>query len=296
MPPQVEILHRTTYTFDRPVIAAPHLIRLRPVASPWTVVLHHEQRISPAGHLTHWQQDPFGNDVARVSFVAPTAAIDIEVKVVAELTPRNPFDFLLDPSAERSPFRYSDELAEDLTPHLRADEPGPLLTAFLGRVGRAEGPTSEVVVGLGQAVAAAVRHQVRTEIGVWSPEETLRRATGSCRDSAWLLVQLLRHMGMAARFVSGYLVELAPTGDLTDLHAWAEVFLPGAGWVGIDATSGLLTTEGHIPLARSPHPRGAAPVVGTTEPCEVELMHSNSVRRLEGVERWTAPLTHRAAV
>lgn len=291
MPPQVAITHRTTYSFDRPVVASPHLVRLRPVDSPCTVVLHHELCISPGEHVAHWQQDPFGNDVARVSFLSPISRLEIEVELIAELVPRNPFGFLLDASVERSPFTYGDELADDLGPHLEVDPPGPLVASFLASIDPSAGPTTEVVVGVGQAVARAVRHQVRTETGVFPPEETLRRGAGSCRDSAWLLVHLLRHLGMGARFVSGYLVELAPTGDTTDLHAWAEVYLPGAGWVGIDPTSGLLTAEGHIALAMSPHVRGAAPVVGTTEPCQVQLDHSNAVRRLEGADRRTNPAT-----
>jgi transglutaminase-like putative cysteine protease len=285
MAQQVEIAHRTRYSFDRPVVASPHLIRLRPVASPGSVVLSHEQRIDPANHVVHWQQDPFGNEVARISFLGPIQWLDIEVEVVADLAPRDPFDFFLDPAAERSPFRYDEELAADLGPHLVVAEPGPLLAELLRAVDRSNRSTVELIISLGRSVASAVRHEVRVEMGVLEPEVTLARGSGSCRDSAWLLIQVLRHLGFAARFVSGYLVELAPTGDVTDLHAWAEVYLPGAGWVGIDPTSGLLTTEGHIPLAVSPHPRGAAAVVGTTEPCEVRLEHANSVRRLDGADR-----------
>ena len=280
MTQRVAITHRTSYTFDRPVLASPHVVRLRPVASPWTAVVHHEQRITPDEHVVHWQQDPFGNHVARVSFLGPVHGIGIEVEVVADLAPRNPFDFLLDPAAGEYPFGYGDELAADLRPNLEIGDPGPRVAELLGQIDRSPQWTNDMVVGVGRTVAQAVRHEVRTEAGVLPPELTLERASGSCRDSAWLLVHLLRHLGLAARFVSGYLVELAPSGDITDLHAWADVYLPGAGWVGIDPTSGLLAAEGHIPLAVAPHPRGAAPVVGTTEPCQVELVHSNSVRRL----------------
>ncbi len=295
MPQQVAITHRTRYTFDRAVVASPHLLRLRPAAAPDTVVLHHSQHIDPSGHVVHWQQDPFANQVARVSFLAPIDHLEIRVDLIAELTPHDPFDFLLDTTAEHSPFRYDEELAADLDPHLVAPAPGPQLAAFLRGVDRTPGPTVALVVGLARSVAAAVRHEVRMETGVLEPELTLRRGTGSCRDSAWLLIQVLRHLGLAARFVSGYLVDLRPDGDVTDLHAWAEVYLPGAGWVGLDPTSGLLTAEGHIALAAAPHPRGAAPVVGTTEPCEVRLEHTNSVRRLDGEERWTATVASERA-
>ncbi len=291
MAQHVEITHHTTYSFDRPVVASPHLVRLRPVASPWAVVTRHDQHITPEAHLLHWQQDPFGNDVARVSFLAPIRGFDIEVAIKAELTPRNPFDFLLDPAAEHSPFPYGDDLRLDLEPHLRVDEPGPMVAAFLTGIDRRSQPTTDFVTALGRSVASTVRYEIRMETGVLSPELTLQRGAGSCRDSAWLLIHLFRHVGLAARFVSGYLVDLTPDGDQTDLHAWAEVYLPGAGWVGIDPTSGLLTAEGHIPLARSPHPRGAAPVDGTTEPCHVHLVHSNSVRRLADDDGSAPPTT-----
>lgn len=296
--PQVAVHHRTTYSFDRAVVASPHILRLRPVASPWTAVLHHEQRVAPAEHLLHWQQDPFGNHVARVSFLGPISGIDIEVEIVAELTPRNPFDFLLDPSAELWPFAYGQPLSKDLGHHLDADPAGPLVTGFLADIDRSPRPTIGVLGEIGLAVAGTVRHEVRTETGILSTEETLRRGTASCRDSAWLMVQVFRHLGVAARFVSGHLVDLRPDGDITDLHAWADVYLPGAGWVGIDPTSGLFTAEGHIPLAVAPYPEGTAPVIGTTEPCRVELVHTNSVRRLIGDERLPndasgAPGTHR---
>jgi transglutaminase-like putative cysteine protease len=267
------------------------VIRLHPVASPGTVVLHHSQHIDPVDHLVHWQQDPFGNQISRVSFLAPVHSIDIDVEVIAELTPRDPFEFLLDPTAEHSPFDYGDELTADLGPHLTTEAAGPMVAELLRGIDRAPQPTVDLVVGVARSVAAAVLHEVRVETGVLDPEVTLQRGIGSCRDSAWLLIQLLRHLGLAARFVSGYLVQLTPTGDLTDLHAWAEVYLPGAGWVGLDPTSGLLAAEGHIPLAAAPHPRGAAPVVGTTEPCEVRLEHTNSVRRLGGAERSTTQAT-----
>lgn len=281
MPHLVGVTHRTTYSFDRPVVASPHLIRLRPAVSPWGTVRHHRLHIGSAEHVLHWQQDPFGNEVGRVSFVGAIRGFDIEVELVAELVEHDPFGFLLDAEASELPFSYGEELSADLGPHLEVGAPDPGVAEFLGTVDRTDRSTIDVVVAVGNAVASAVRHEVRMDPGVLAPEVTLQRGVGSCRDSAWLLVHLCRHVGLAARFVSGYLVDLAPTGDTTDLHAWAEVYLPGAGWIGIDPTSGLLTAEGHIPLARAPHPRSAAPVVGSTEPCEVRLGHVNTVRRLD---------------
>jgi hypothetical protein len=153
------------------------------------------------------------------------------------------------------------------------------------------------MVEINAALQDAIDYQIRMEPGVQTPEETLQKASGSCRDSAWLLVSLLRHLGLASRFVSGYLIQLkpdvksldGPVGseiDFTDLHAWTEVYLPGAGWIGFDLTSGLLAGEGHIPLACSPDPSSAAPVTGGVEPCESEMEHEMTVTRI-----YESPLT-----
>ena len=161
------------------------------------------------------------------------------------------------------------------------------------------------LAGLNAAVNRDVAYSVRMEAGVQSPDETLRLGIGSCRDSAWLLVSLLRQYGLAARFVSGYLVQLAadpdsmvgldgPTGpvaDFTDLHAWAEVFVPGAGWIGLDPTSALFAGEGHIPLSATPHPSAAAPIEGVTGPVDVTFSFHNEVRRIHEDPRVTRPYT-----
>ena len=284
--PQVAVHHRTTYSFDRAVVASPHILRLRPVASPWTAVLHHEQRVAPAEHLLHWQQDPFGNHVARVSFLGPISGIDIEVEIVAELTPRNPFDFLLDPSAELWPFAYGEMLSKDLGHHLDADPAGPLVTGFLADIDRSPRPTIGVLGEVGLAVAGTVRHEVRTETGILSTEETLRRGTASCRDSAWLMVQVFRHLGARGAVRLGSPRRPAPRPATSPIctHGPTSISRAPAGSASTRPRA-CFTAEGHIPLAVAPYPEGTAPVVGTTEPCRVELVHTNSVRRLIGDER-----------
>ena len=275
---QVALEHRTVYRFDRLVRLSPHVVRLRPAPSCRTPILAYSLRVEPEGHFINWQQDPFGNDVARLVFPEPTRVLSITVDVVAEMTVVNPFDFFLDPDAERYPFRYGADLARDLAPYRHAAQPGRLLRDWLAEVRvPAEGePTVDFLVGLNRRVLEAVAYTTRFEPGVQTPEETLEKGMGSCRDSAWLLTQILRSVGLAARFVSGYLVQLeadqpsheglpGPAADFTDLHAWSEVYVPGAGWIGLDPTSGLLAGEGHLPLACTPDPASAAAVTGYDE-------------------------------
>jgi uncharacterized protein (DUF2126 family) len=212
----------------------------------------------------------------------------------------NPFDFFLEPQAEAFPFEYDPVLDQELAPFRRAEAAGPHLAAMLAEVPRNKQATVDMLVALNLMVLHRVEYIVRLEPGVLTPEQTLGGGKGSCRDSAWVLVQLLRHLGYAARFVSGYLIQLAPdvkplegppgpSSDFTDLHAWAEVYLPGAGWVGLDATSGLLCGEGHIPLAASPDPISAAPISGLVEKSEVTFGFEMSVRRIRETPRTTKP-------
>jgi uncharacterized protein (DUF2126 family) len=299
----VALEHQTSYRFDRPIRLGPHVVRLRPAAHCRTPVLSYSLRVEPETHFLNWQQDPFGNYLARLVFPEPTRELTITVDLVADLTVINPFDFFVDPGAERFPFRYDPELARDLAPYLASEEPGPLLTEWLAELGAtpADGmPVNDFLVGINQRLQGDIGYLTRMEAGVQTPEETLQRRLGSCRDSAWLLVTILRKLGLAARFVSGYLVQLVadqkplvgpagPSEDFTDLHAWTEVYLPGAGWIGLDPTSGLFAGEGHLPLACTPEPATAAPVSGVLEPAEVEFAHSNRVRRVHESPRVTLP-------
>ena len=305
MPIRVAIEHRTTYQFDRPVRLGPHVVRLRPAPHTRTPTAQYSLTVEPEGHFVNWQQDPFGNHLARLVFPEPTRTLSFTVDLVADLTVINPFDFFLEESAEQVPFTYEPGVASDLAPYLAIEPGGPVLDAFVAKL-QAELPLPMATVAflweVNGRVREAVDYTVRFEAGVQTPEETLAKALGSCRDSGWLLVQVMRRLGLAARFVSGYLVQLVadeapldgpagPTEDFTDLHAWCEVYVPGAGWIGLDPTSGLFAGEGHIPLACTPEPSRAAPVTGALEPCEVSFTYANIVRRVHEDPRVTKPYT-----
>jgi transglutaminase-like putative cysteine protease len=263
-------------------------------------------------------------------FPEPTREFLVEVDLVAEMAVFNPFDFFLTPEAEHYPFTYEAALDHELAPFQFKGPLTPQFSACLaantlalcgdaaalalpgGGPLPATGPprpaadgegrprTMDFLVGLNRRLSQAIKYVIRLEPGVQTPEETLVKGTGSCRDSAWLLCQLFRHCGLAARFVSGYLIQLTPdvksldgpsgtTRDFTDLHAWCEVYLPGAGWIGLDPTSGLLAGEGHVPLACAPDPTSAAPITGVVEACACEFSHEMHVTRIHESPRVTKP-------
>ena len=299
---RVAINHRTTYDFDRLINLSPHTIRLRPAAHSRTPIHSYSLKVEPEEHFINWQQDPFGNFLARVVFPERCRRLNVVVEVIADMTVINPFDFFVEEYAEKYPFTYTKQINKELAPYLETLDCGPTFDAFLATVKRDKSPINDFLVMLNQKVEQEIDYLVRLEPGVQTPEETLTKKKGSCRDSSWLLVQLFRHLGLAARFASGYLVQLksdeksldgpsGPEEDFTDLHAWCEVYLPGAGWVGLDPTSGLFASEGHIPLACTPHPVSAAPIAGFTDKCEVEFSYSNTVTRVLEDPRVTKPYT-----
>lgn len=287
MPVRVAIHHHTQYDYDRVVSLSPHLIRLRPVAHSRAVIESYTLTIKPDNHVVHWQQDPFGNFIARVDFWEPMEMMSIDIDIVALLVPTNPFDFFLDTYAVSFPFDYEPQLKKDLAPYLEVDEQGPRLTQWLQTIDQTSQGTIDFLIMLNQRIFQDIAYTTRMEPGVQTPDETLDLAIGSCRDSGWLLVQTLRQFGLAARFVSGYLAQVVPRtpSELKEnslaLHAWAEVFIPGAGWLGLDPTSGMLATEGHIPLACTSEPNGAAPVTGTSDVNNTTLSYTNTLEVLD---------------
>ena len=298
------LYHKTRYTYDRPTAHSPHVVRLRPAPHCRAAILSYSQKITPEEHFINWQQDPFSNWNARLVFAEKLTELCVEVELVVEMAVHNPFDFFLEADADHYPFTYDDALKKDLAPFLEPCAAGPRFDAWWrgirGELASKPVRTVDFLVALNQRARNDVKYLIRLAPGVQTPEETLARGSGSCRDSAWLLAQLLRRLGLASRFVSGYLIQLAPDQksldgpsgpekDFTDLHAWCEVYLPGAGWIGLDPTSGLLAGEGHIPLCCTPEPSSAAPVSGAVDPCEAKLEHEMRVTRIHESPRVTQP-------
>jgi len=299
------IYHLTHYKYDRPVTLGPQIIRLRPAPHSRTRVISHSLKVSPQPHFVNHQQDPYGNWLARYVFPGPVRELKIEVDVTADMSVYNPFDFFVEDSAQNYPFAYPEDIRPDLSIYLATEPVGPRLAAFLASVSRENTPINDFIVMLNRRLSQEIGYIVRMEPGVQTPEETFEIGCGSCRDTSWLLVQALRHLGLAARFVSGYLVQLKPdlvaidgpagtASDFTDLHAWCEVYLPGAGWVGLDPTSGLLAGESHIPLAATPHYRNAAPISGAASFAEVDFNFDMTVTRVAEYPRITKPFSEQA--
>lgn len=299
---RVALHHRTAYSYAKAISIFPQVVRLRPAPQARTPIISYSLKIEPAKHFLNWQQDPQGNYQARLVFLEPSDHFTVTVDLVAEMTVINPFDFFIESEAEHFPWNYEPALQRELRPFLELAETGPLLAEYVRSIDRTQTHTVDFLVEVNQRLKQDINYLIRFEPGVQSSEQTLELRSGSCRDSAWLLVQILRRLGLAARFVSGYLIQLfpdvkaldgpaGPAQDFTDLHAWVEVYLPGAGWVGLDPTSGLLAGEGHIPLACTPDPQSAAPVSGGVEPCESRLEHTMSVTRIYESPRVTKPYT-----
>ncbi len=297
---QVAIHHATNYRYDRPIMLGAQTVRLRPAPHCRTKILAYALNVEPAGHFLNWQQDPQSNWLARIVIPEKTDHFRVSVDLTVELNVINPFDFFLEPEAEHFPFAYAPELKGELEPYLRIKDCGPRFDAYVAAIPRSRKQTTSFLFELNAKLTREIGYLIRMEPGIQAPDVTLTNRSGSCRDSAWLLVQILRHLGLAARFASGYLIQLKPdvkaldgpsgaTQDFTDLHAWCEVYLPGAGWVGLDPTSGLFAGEGHIPLACAANPTQAAPISGAVEKSEVLFDFEMSISRVVEPPRVTKP-------
>lgn len=303
----VSLTHRTSYVYDRRITMGPQTIRLRPAPHCRTPILSYSLTVTPKDHWLNWLQDPFGNFQARVILQEPTKEFSVTVDLVADMAVINPFDFFVDEAVRDWPFSYDPMLAAELKPNMEPLASTPRLDRYIRDLGLTSKVTIDFLCDLNRKLSQDIRYLIRMEPGVQTPEETLTLGSGSCRDTGWLLVQILRRLGLAARFVSGYLIQLTPdvkaldgpvgtTKDFTDLHAWAEVYVPGAGWIGLDPTSGLLAGEGHIPLAATPNPSSAAPISGGLEKAEVEFSFDMRVDRILETPRVTKPYRDRKSV
>ena len=297
----VAIKHNTSYKYDHLINMGPHVIRLKPAPHSRTKIHSYSLNIEPNEHFINWQQDPFGNYLARIVMHEKVKEFKVGVEVIAEMTVINPFDFFVEEYAGKFPFQYVEQDIKELAPYFELSENGPFLKHWIAKLAQFKDMSIvDFLVAVNSELYKELEYTVRMEPGVFTCEETLQKKLGSCRDSAWVLVQSMRHLGLASRFVSGYLVQLkadqkaldGPSGtekDFTDLHAWCEVYIPGAGWIGLDPTSGLLAGEGHIPLCCTPAPSSAAPISGAIDPCNVEFTHSNEVIRIHEDPRVTKP-------
>lgn len=285
---RILLQHQTRYQYERPVYLTTHYLRLKPAPHCRTPIESYKLAIEPQSHILHWQQDPFANFLARVDFTGPIQALVVDVNIVVDYLSFNPLDFYVDEKASCFPFLYDDQLQFALSPYLETTEQHPAIREWLRKIDRSPQDIVTFLAMLNSRVSQEVIYNTRMEPGVQTSSETLELGSGSCRDSAWLLVQCLRQLGLATRFVSGYLIQLAdktenkgkPSADTAALHAWAEVYIPGAGWIGMDTTSGLFAAEGHIPLACTPSAELAAPVAGTSELCKTDFTYKTQIYRL----------------
>jgi transglutaminase-like putative cysteine protease len=263
---RIRIQHATTYKYSHPVTLSPHKLMIRPRAGHDIQVESSSLTISPKNSV-RWQRDIYGNSVAVVSFLEPADQLSVVSDVVVEHHEAEPLDFLVDEKAVTYPFHFDPAERLDLIPYetMCFPEDGLVLREWLEQFWR-PGQTIETYVLLDRInrdIVGNFAYQRRDEPGVQRPAQTLKQRSGSCRDFATLFIESCRYFGLAARFVSGYLHCPATIQGHGSTHAWAEVYLPGAGWKGFDSTSGIVVGHDHIAVAVTRHPADAPPISGS---------------------------------
>ncbi len=256
--------HHTLYEYETPVYLQPHTIRLRPRSDPLQIVRDWEIEIDPKPSGMTEGIDAWGNDVVWAWFEGEHTTLEIATRFTVDTLQENPFDFVVpDELSAMLPPTYSEETRAALTPFLAQPLLSPEVRALADEAAQAAGGT---IVGFPSELARRIhercRQIVRPEGDPWFGATTLNAGEGSCRDQTMLFIEACRHLGVAARFVSGYVEAPAPDG-VRELHAWASVYLPGGGWRGYDPTQGLAVSTGHVTLAASSEPAGASPVTGS---------------------------------
>jgi len=286
---RIALRHRIEQHFSRPVRLSTHWLRLRPAPVTQRAVTAYSLKIDADPHFINWVRDPFENFLARLDLPEAVPRLGLDLELIADLEPQNPFDFLVEPYAANYPFAYDDQLRRELTPYLVQPTPGPRLAAWLAGLEVETGYMVRFLSLLTQQLSTALAIMPAGRPGPVDLETVFARGAGSCWEIAWLATQTLRALGLAARFVSGYRVRLDTLSSAT-LHAWTEVYLPGAGWVGLDPAAGLFVDENYLPLAAAPDPLRALPLVGYREACDERQSEQIEVRELAAEERpW--PLT-----
>jgi transglutaminase-like putative cysteine protease len=286
------IRHLTRYVYSRPVFVEPLQVRLRPRCGPGVRLLDFDLRLAPAPAGTSWIKDAAGNDVLSVWFDGLTPSLEIMIRATVQTSAVNPFDYMPGAEANAPPLVLSENDRELLAPCLLQRHPAPPGGDELDRVLAAlpGGKTSvqACVLSLNQWIFENIAKTVRTEPGVLTPQDSLRRGRGACRDLAVLFMEGVRRMGVPARFVSGY-QEGDPDKKERDLHAWAEAYFPGGGWRGFDPTHGLAAADRHIPLAHGPAPSDAAPLTGAFRGTNAASRLEHSIKIAASKENPTKP-------